>query len=665
YAVDASWDAPDPMYQPNYPEEAFTRKANCNEAFMVLVDDGGSSAYYIDESDKGGALKLSIEIFDHQAVDSPNGMEDEVAAIWVEGDILYSPLDLLPAATILPGSGSQSSVYEVNLGNLNLQYSGETELFFTIESKNVTTFEPQVPGGNAYQFPGSALSAYHAAIVNILDYNMYPAPVVTSVVPSSGNVDTQLNNVKINGLNFVDGAVVEFSHHDESFIIEPLSTDFVNSSQLTVDIDLIDAPLGFYDVTVTNPDLQWATLEKGFEVIKAMWWKKHMYNLHNIGWNPTANPAAPQSLQVQWTSAVGGFKFCTPVVADDKIFFTQNSTYWERPDMSVYCFDLQTGNQIWTKYINLTSASTGWRAFSSPVWWRGPDGIDRLAVGGDKVYCFDADTGDQLWTYDTMYGGSDNGWWSNQMNEYDGMVLARSRLGPLYVLDFETGTLIKEIQTSSASEGGCTVVDGKLYINSNTYVDCRDLETGATVWSTQLTNGTNMNHWINPAVGDNRIYVTSMHGYVFCLSISSESGYAPGQIIWVWNDPEKPAGSTSMFAGAVVRETGGSTRLYIASSGSATFVYCLEDAGSSPSLIWRSGSSGSFEGGAIWSSAPGYSDGVIYCPDIYNGTLYAFDASNGNTVWTYYAGSVTAKCGVSIVEDMIVFLTNQNVRVFK
>jgi outer membrane protein assembly factor BamB len=172
-----------------------------------------------------------------------------------------------------------------------------------------------------------------------------------------------------------------------------------------------------------------------------------------------------------------------------------------------------------------------------------------------------------------------------------------------------------------------------------------------------------MNHWVNPAIIGNRLYVTSFQGRTFCLSIANEGGYIPGQIIWTWNDPLKPIGSTCMYAGAGARQSGGVTRLYVASSGTGTNVYCLEDQGASPSLIWRSSQTGSFEGAAIWANAPGYPQGVVYCP-AYDGNLYAFDASNGNLVWTFPAGGTT-KCGVSIVNDLLVLCSNSDVRMLK
>lgn len=331
--------------------------------------------------------------------------------------------------------------------------------------------------------------------------------------------------------------------------------------------------------------------------------------------------------------------------------------------MTFFCYNLSNGTELWRKSINLTSASTGYRVFSCPVWWEGDDGIERVAVGGDKVYCFNADTGAQLWTYDTTYGGSDVGWWSNQMQEYNGMVLARSRMVPLYVLDFKTGNLISTVICSQAAEGGCTAKDGKVYINSNTYVDCADIMSGNKLWSTQLPSDAGaMNHWINPVLVGNRIYVTTYNSRVVCLSIANEGGYSAGQIIWTWYDTA--VSGNTMMAGAGARQSNGVTRLYVPSSGVTAYVYCLEDQGNSASLVWRSSQAGSYEGAAVWSNAPGFPAGVVYCPTAPSGYLYAFDASNGNLIWSYAAGAI-AKCGVSIVDNQLVLMTNNDVHLLK
>ena len=61
-------------------------------------------------------------------------------------------------------------------------------------------------------------------------------------------------------------------------------------------------------------------------------------------------------------------------------------------------------------------------------------------------------------------------WISNQIQEYNGMVVARSHYARLYVLDFITGTEISTTVLSAGSEGGCGIKDGLVYISSGHYV---------------------------------------------------------------------------------------------------------------------------------------------------------------------------------------------------
>jgi len=79
YAVDASWDDPDPDFAPDFPQEAFSLSANCQEAFNVSVNSDESNAWYVDPSTNGGNLVLELEIFDWQSIINPDGVPGEVA----------------------------------------------------------------------------------------------------------------------------------------------------------------------------------------------------------------------------------------------------------------------------------------------------------------------------------------------------------------------------------------------------------------------------------------------------------------------------------------------------------------------------------------------------------------------------------------------------------
>jgi len=263
YAVDASWSQPDPAYEPEYPIEAFDLTANCNEAYMVSTADNGSTAWYVDESDNGGEVSLAIEVFDHQAVENPDGMAGEVGAIILESDILPAPVDILLIATILPGSGSQSSIYEVTLSSLNLTYSGPASFFCTVESANVTTYEPQVAGGGAFDYPDATLSAFFTFEVEIKGESSV-GPEVYSIEPAWGVKGFVYEDLIITGSGFQDGAVASLGSGPGQ--INAVSTEFIDSTSLNVAFDLAEAEEGLYDVAVMNPDNQTGVMDDIFAV---------------------------------------------------------------------------------------------------------------------------------------------------------------------------------------------------------------------------------------------------------------------------------------------------------------------------------------------------------------------------------------------------------------
>ncbi len=93
-----------------------------------------------------------------------------------------------------------------------------------------------------------------------------PPPSVTSITPNSGQ-NTGSVSVSIAGSDFQDGATVKLTKSGESDI---QGTDVVVASgtQITCSFDLTGAATGAWNVVVTNPDDQSATLTNGFTVTK-------------------------------------------------------------------------------------------------------------------------------------------------------------------------------------------------------------------------------------------------------------------------------------------------------------------------------------------------------------------------------------------------------------
>ncbi|HDS29509.1 MAG TPA: hypothetical protein ENN67_00555, partial [Firmicutes bacterium] len=580
--------------------------------------------------------------------------------ILAESPLLPDSPDILPLAYIEPG-GFYSSVYNVEISDFNNSSSGTFPLWIAIEAHEPSNYAPQIDGDpNNFAWPDSPLRAYFRGYIDVSGVFPSDAPIIETVIPNQGEQSTVVSDLQIIGQNFQTGASVEF-RFDPSTTLEVSNAQTVDESLITCDVDCA-GPLGFYDVTVVNPDTQQDTAEDIFEVIEIeeeIWWKSVMYNIRNIGTNPTVPGADPETLSVVWTSpAPGSKKYCTPIVADNKIFFTSNDTFWANASMTVFCYDLETGEQLWSHPIFPSDPNDN-RAFGGPVWWRDKDGLGRVAVGGEEVFCYYADTGEEIWKFDAVWNDKSMDWVSNQLQEYDGLVLARTRSNVLYVIDFMTGAMVTEIPLSSGSEGGCGAKDGLVYISSSNYIDCADIYTGEMVWSTQLPSGAQITHWINPTLANDRCYFSTYQGYVFCVATIHEGGYSPGDIIWSWNDPSLPPGSNPLVGGTTVV----GNRIFVAAAFGGNHVYCIEDMGDTGQLLWKSSTTGYFDASPVWSTAPSYPEGVIYCPDN-NGYIRAWDASDGSEIWAYFIGN-ELRAGITPILDLLVVTSGTDVKVFK
>lgn len=97
---------------------------------------------------------------------------------------------------------------------------------------------------------------------------LVPAPVVTSITPSSGSVGGVVPITNIAGTNFFSGASVRLSRTGSADI--PVSNVVVvSSTKITCDFDLTAAVPGgtAWDVIVTNPNGPSGTLPKAFTIV--------------------------------------------------------------------------------------------------------------------------------------------------------------------------------------------------------------------------------------------------------------------------------------------------------------------------------------------------------------------------------------------------------------
>ncbi len=266
YAIDASWADPDPAGEPNYDVEFYPPEANCQEPYCIKVTNDGSTAYYVDGTDNGGTLELQVEVFDWQAVDDPLGVPGQVDSIWIEGPLFNNPINLLDTA-VISDSGPTSSVYEVSISQLNLTKSGDEMILVYAETTDGIGYEPQVPGGNAFNFPLDPLGAYLVGTVEILAQNPGgDPPIVLSIDPDTAMSGDVLIDVEVGGLNFQPGASVELRLDTWTPIEATNEVVSGGGTLITCDLDLAIASQGDWDVVVINPDLQEGSLPGGFHV---------------------------------------------------------------------------------------------------------------------------------------------------------------------------------------------------------------------------------------------------------------------------------------------------------------------------------------------------------------------------------------------------------------
>jgi len=265
YAVDASWELPDPDGAPDYDVDSYPLSANSAEPYCISVADIGSNAYYIAPDDFGGNLNLAVTVYDWQSVQNPGGLPAELSALWLDSPVLTTPVDILSTATILP-DGPTSSVFEVSIGSLNLTQSGDEPMFVIAETSDGFGYEPQIAGGDMFDHPDAILSSYFQTSVTILD-NGGGAPIVTSIDPNEGFSGEVLIDVLVGGENFANGAQVELRHDTWDTIEADNEVMSGAGTLITCDIDLDLAGSGLWDVVVINPDLLEGMLEDGFTVI--------------------------------------------------------------------------------------------------------------------------------------------------------------------------------------------------------------------------------------------------------------------------------------------------------------------------------------------------------------------------------------------------------------
>jgi hypothetical protein len=667
YAVVASWEPPTNIPPMNIPDD-FPISANCHEVYVVSVVD--NSDMYFDGSSGGGTLALAVRVFDHQGAVKPGGVHSEIGAIHLETQNGLIPGNLLTFAgasldAALVWEDSISACYLLEDADVDPPDDGVLPLMIVIESVDPFSYDQ---GFSGFAFPDGVLSAYFQTTVTV---GTNVPPTVVSIDPDNGHIDAVLTGVEVTGTNFQTGAEVTLIKNDNpGVVVEATNESVVGGTMVTCDLDLSSASgaeIGIYDVRVTNPVGPYGQLDDGFEIKEPLtdpyWWECIMYNSARTGRNPIATTPDPSSLTLAASqSAAGGYKFCTPVVAENKIFYASTlSGYYSDTSSRIYCHSLTTGAQLWNAQINPSNAYT--RFMPGYAFYDAGDGTERLIVAGDQIYCFNANSSGTnptpLWTYDDSDPAAQN-WLGTQLTVYDGKVLAKGRFDTaLYILNAQTGALIHEVDIQGGFESGVAGKDGKAYtLGFNfttylTYLECVDIDSGTIDWTG--TTSYQADHWSGPCVDNGRVYFTTYPGRVFCFAAEDQGSYSAGDMIWYYQVPQG-----NPLNGGVAKL---GDDLFCAAAFGGNPVYCITDTGDAPSVKWTSPVTGYWDGQTVVTTTSSYPNGVVIAAERDSGVMYFLNAMDGSIISSINTGE-SQRGGASLAGDYVVIVGQSNVRIY-
>jgi len=168
YALDVSWAPPTGNSPDPKPIGEFPQDANCPEAYHICVDSSNSSLWYVDDQNKGGDLVLSVEVFDWQAPDNPDGISGEIESIWIESPTLFEdPIecDLAPQS----GTSNCSGIFEVVIPGVHPAGLENQEILVSVFSREPDSY---IPPSSDSDYPSNAkLAAYAIKTIPVSDSN--------------------------------------------------------------------------------------------------------------------------------------------------------------------------------------------------------------------------------------------------------------------------------------------------------------------------------------------------------------------------------------------------------------------------------------------------------------------------------------------------------------
>jgi outer membrane protein assembly factor BamB len=327
YAVDASWELPDPNPPSAIPGD-FPPEANMAESYRIVPEIVSNDLFYLNSTNKGGHAQIDVHVYDWFGCD--------FTEVSLEAPGTYDVNVTSPS-----GGTVLYSTYQVDLYGIDLNSSNDLTALITATSNDAVYGLGDLSSDNVATY----------LMMEIPVQSTAEPPTVISIDPIEEYIGELLNDVVVTGTNFAPNAEVELiKSSDPSVIIEADNEVVSGDTNITCDLDLggPTVEVGKYNVRVTNPDTSlYGELLNGFTVndLAHPWPRWRGNDLSNassqyVGYGDSSASTSPKWIFPQdWNSSYtcsGGATAGCAVANDGTIYLnTYNSAmYAVNPDGS-------------------------------------------------------------------------------------------------------------------------------------------------------------------------------------------------------------------------------------------------------------------------------------------------------------------------------------------
>ncbi len=604
YAISASWVAPyDGAEAPYYPDD-YPLEANMPEAYKIGLVDTISNAFYQSESIYGGDLNLFIEVRDWQIQGDLSVVADEIAVVRLESPTLFPDPIELDLSGVMQAPGNPGAIWiPANIEDVTPTGTDNQLLIVTVESGNINTYEPQIPGITGFEFPDGALAAYNiliAPVKNTAPGVIAPVADASATYPIEGDAPLDVLLDPSNSYD-PDGWLIQYEWDFEGDGVYDVSTvgpDIVQHTFYSYQNNVV--------LRVTDNDLASDTDEILITTtFGSEGWRMYRSNFSRDG---RAQGPGPNTNNLKFELDLGtGLEIWGGIAID-----SQQRVILRSNDGNLYCVS-PYGEVIWSYPVG------GGSCDSSPS-----VGVnDSVFVGSDTGTLWHIDKyGDLNWSMESDWGRQEGG----IAFQVDETVIYGTQSGYIVKVDPD-GSELWHYDSGSVIHGGPAIgPDGRIYFaNNGSNITALDQD-GNEIWVTEVASGMNA----APALGPGGIYIGDHSGQFYCL------GYN-GDILW-----EKTLGTSFWNVASISAQH----KVYVA--GTDGNLFCLN----------------AFTGATEWTyelygecnTSATVLDGLgrVYVGDK-SDTFYCVD-STGNLVWEYLCNGPILCKSPAISEDGTVYV---------